>query len=98
TINSSDADEPIKTVALAGYFQREPEHGFESPLAGLVNNVFGFTTNITNAGQNINTGGQAIAVGDEVMASAWQRAYPTDPVIVRQLQAFHTQGNVAVFQ
>lgn len=98
TINSNDADESVKSVNLAGYFQRKPEGGFESPLAPLVNNVYGFTTNIVNAGQSINTGGQAIAVGDEVMSGYWQRAYPTDPVIVRQLHAFHTQGNVAVFQ
>jgi hypothetical protein len=98
TISSNDVDEPTTIVNLAGYFQRKPEGGFESPLANLVNTVFGYQTNIVNAGQNINTGGQAIAVGDEVMSGYWQRAYATDPVIVRQLWAFHTQGNTAALK
>jgi hypothetical protein len=97
SIASNDADEPVKIIALAGYHQRMPEGGFESPLAGIINTLFGFGTVIVAAGQDINTGGKRTAVGDEVLSSYWRRAKTSLPVTVKQLSAFHTQGNVAVF-
>ena len=38
------------------------------------------------------------AVGDEVLSPYWRRADPTVPVQVRQLNAFHTQGNNATLR
>ncbi len=98
TINSNDADEGTKVISLAGYFQPRPEGNVEPTLATLVNGVFGYTTQIVGPGQNINTGGKAVAVGDEVMSGYWRRAVSNSPVIIKQIAAYHTQGNTASFE
>ena len=98
TINSNDADEPAKVISLAGYYQPKPEDNAEPTLATVVNGMFGFTTQIVAPGQNINTGGKVQAVGDEVLSPYWQRAVSNSPVIIKQIEAFHTQGNTAAFQ
>lgn len=98
TINSNDADEPAKVIALAGYHQRKPEGGFEPSLPQVGNTLFGFGTTFVSAGQNLNTGGKRQAVGDEVLSSYWRRANTSLPVSVRQLTSFHTQGEVAAFK
>jgi hypothetical protein len=95
TINSNDADESAKGIQLAGFNQLAPEGSNEAPLAQQMNQVFGYTTVFTNAGQNLNGGGRVEAVGDEVLSPYWFRADPNLPVTVKQLAAFHTQGDPA---
>src|SRR5207248_1102884 len=57
--------------------------------------AFGFTTQAVYAGQNLNTGGKLSRDGDEVISPYWNRADTTLPVSVRQIDAFHTQGNTS---
>lgn len=46
-------------------------------------------------GQSLNKQGIVQAVGDEVLSPYWQHADKSKPVLVRQLAAYHTQGNIA---
>jgi hypothetical protein len=98
TINSNDADEPTKVIALVGFNQSKPEGGNEPPLATVVNGLFGFGTTIVNNGQQINTGGQRIAVGEEILSPYWFRANTQLPVTVRLLSSFHTQNTTVTLK
>ena len=91
-IHTDDADEPVTTVQLAGWWQRKSELNQEPQIGILVNRIFGFGTTVLKPGETLNSGGRPIAVGDEVMSSYWQRADASRPVTVRQLVAFHSQG------
>jgi hypothetical protein len=97
TINSNDADEAAKNIALAGFFQTKPEGGFEPQLPVIVNGMFGFGTNVGTVAE-LDTGGQKIAVGDEVLSGYWFRSNTQLPITVRQLHAFHTQNNPVVLK
>lgn len=94
TINSNDAVQPIKPIQLSGFWQIVSELGQEPNLNEIIK-VFGYGTVITSTGQELNRQGLVQAVGDEVLSPYWQRADNTLPVSVRQLAAYHTQGNIA---
>lgn len=93
TINSNDADEPAKVITLSGFNQLRPEDNREADLATMMNNVFGYTTSL--GGASLSNGGKVEAVGDEVVSGYWFRANTLLPITVKQLTAFHTQGNIS---
>jgi hypothetical protein len=93
---TSDADEPVLPVQLAGRWQRQSEGGVEPDVNQIVSD-FGYGTTILKSGQQLNNGGELVKVGDEVHSKYWKRADTTKSVRVRQLAAFHTQGNTATF-
>lgn len=95
TIKSNDVDEPSTVVQLSGFWQSVSEGGQEPELVEIVK-VFGYTTVIVGSGQQLNRQGRVQAVGDEVLSPYWQRADNSKPVSVRQLAAYHTQGNITV--
>jgi hypothetical protein len=101
TITSNDPDEPTRRVNLSGFWQSDSESDAlgrsQEPTVAEVFQTFGFTTVAVGAGQNINTGGNIVKVGDEVISPYWRRADGSQPVRVRQLAAFHMQGNTANF-
>lgn len=94
TVTSDDPTTPSRVVELAGIWQKYSEMGVEATLADLVKG-FGYTTTMVGAGQKLNGRGLVQTVGDEVLSPYWVRVDPTVPVSVRQLAAFHTQGNTA---
>lgn len=94
TIQSNDADESNKVVQLSGFWQSVSEGGQEPDLYEI-ERIFGYTTTFTGTGQNLNKQGLVQAVGEEVLSPYWQRADSSQSVNVRQLAAFHTQGNTA---
>lgn len=96
TINSNDADEPVKTVALSGIAQSHSEDppsggGSAEPKIQTIIDAFGFKTKTINTGQNINTNGNRVRVGEEVLSEYWLRAETGLPVTVRMLAAYHQQ-------
>ena len=95
TINSNDADEPAKVISLAGMNQLAPEGNNEASLQQQMNTIFGYTTSFQNAGQTFSNGGKVEAVGDEVLSPYWFRANTLLPVTVKQIAAWHTQGDVS---
>lgn len=95
-INSNDADEPSKLIKLSGFFQTESESVHE-PKLPVVGQILGYGTVFVYPGQVLNTGGLYSAIGDEVLSEYWKLADPAQPVTVRQLAAFHTQGETATF-
>jgi hypothetical protein len=90
-ITSNDADEATLDVALAGYWQIEPENAHEPSLQEVLG-VLDVHTVLQNPGQLLTNGGKIEAVGDEVVSPYWMRASPDRPVSVRQLAAFHTSN------
>ena len=61
--------------------------------------LFGYGTAITANGVPLNENGLVHATGDEVLSPYWLRANSRAPrSTVRQLAAFHTQGNTATFR
>jgi fibronectin type 3 domain-containing protein/regulation of enolase protein 1 (concanavalin A-like superfamily) len=97
TINSSDADEPATVVQLAGFWQSISEGNQEPTLQEMIR-VFGYGTTITHPGEALSapgSEGKLQRVGDEVLSAYWKRADAARGVTVRQLAAYHTQGNVA---
>ncbi len=97
TVASDDADEPALPVELAGFWQSQSENNQEPNVAELAR-LFGYGTQITAAGVPLNENGLVHASGDEVLSPYWLRADTTRPVTVRQLAAYHTQGNTAQFR
>ncbi len=95
TIASNDASAPSQVVQLAGYWQALSENNLEPSLATVVNSVFNYQTQLLFAGQQLNRNGRVETAGEEVLSPYWRRADPTKPVTVRQLDAYHTQGNTA---
>ncbi|MDB5297094.1 MAG: Fibronectin type 3 protein, partial [Phycisphaerales bacterium] len=93
TVNTTGG---AKVVTLAGYFQKKNEDNQEANLPTLVNKVFGYGTQILKSGETLDTGGAPTAVGEEVKSGLWKAADSTQPVSVRQLVAYHTQGDPAV--
>lgn len=101
-IVSNDTDEPTVTVQLAGMWQEYSEQRpngtqDEHPLGDFFK-LFGYGTKATNSGELLSNGGRPEAVGDEVLSAYWQAADPTAPVVVRQLAAYHSQGNTETFK
>ncbi len=96
TVGSDDPAHPTTSVELGGFWQSVSEGGQEPDVAELAK-LFGYTTTVTAAGVALNQNGKVEASGDEILSPYWLRADPTQPVSVRQLSAFHTQGNTASF-
>jgi len=94
TIKSNDADEANKVIQLSGFWQSVSE-GNQEPSLNEILRVFGYQTKVTGPGQKLNQNGLVQAVGDEVLSAYWQRANAAQPVTVRQLAAYHTQGKTA---
>ena len=94
TLNTNDADEAATVVQLSGFWQSRNEGGQEPSLQELLN-TFGYATQVVKPGETLNQGGRIVRVGDEVLSPYWLRADGSAPVTVRQISAFHTQGNVA---
>lgn len=94
TIKSNDADEPNTVVRLSGFWQSVPEGGQEPTLAEI-KTVLGYTTLIEGPGQSLNKQGLVQAIGDEVLSPYWQRADASQPVTVRQLASYQTQGDTS---
>jgi fibronectin type 3 domain-containing protein/regulation of enolase protein 1 (concanavalin A-like superfamily) len=94
TINSNDADEAATVVQLSGFWQSRNEGGQEPSLQEVMN-TFGYKTTIAGPGEVLSNGGRIQRVGDEVLSPYWFRADTSAPIQVRQLTAFHTQGNTA---
>ncbi|MTD16945.1 choice-of-anchor D domain-containing protein [Nakamurella sp. YIM 132087] len=97
TVGSDDPARPSVPVELAGFWQSISEGGQEPDLSELAR-LFGYTTTITAAGVPLNQQGKVTASGDEVLSPYWLRADASQPVSVRQLAAYHTQGNTATFK
>ena len=93
-VTSDDADEASIPVELAGFWQSQSENNQEPGVAELAK-LFGYGTAITANGVSLNENGAVHASGDEILSPYWLRADATQPVAVRQLAAFHTQGNTA---
>ena len=98
TINSNDADEPATRVQLAGYWQiaSENHNGAEvEPSLQETIDVFGYETVIARPGEQLSRGGRIERVGDEVLSPYWKVADTSRAVSVRQLSAYHSQGDPA---
>jgi len=96
SIQSNDQNTPTKVLELAGFWQSVPEGSpTQEPTVAEINKVFGYGTVIIGAGQKMNMNGQLLTVGDEVLSPYWVRAASAQPVTVRQVAAFHQQGNSA---
>ena len=86
-----------RTISLRGYFQLKNEDDQEPNFETIVNKIYGFGTQILNPGQVIAGGGKSAAVGEEILSGYWLKADADRAVSVRQLVAYHTQGNTATF-
>lgn len=96
TITSNDPDEPTKVIKLSGLWQTKSE-GLNERSAAQVVQALGFGTVIGTPTQ-LNTAGQPTLVGDEVQTNGYFRSADGGEVVVRQLAAFHTQGQRASFR
>lgn len=96
TIRSDDTDESSTKVELGGFWQSQSENGQEPDIAEITK-VYGYGTVIKKSGENINNQGRVETIGDEILSPYWKRADGSKPVGVRQLAAYHTQGNTASF-
>ena len=97
-IGSNDSATPSQAVQLRGYWQSVSEGNQEPSLSKIVNGVFGYETAITYSGQTVNRAGRVETAGEEVLSPYWSRVDTSKPVSVRQLDAFHTQGNTATIR
>jgi hypothetical protein len=93
-LHTNDVDEPLKTIALAGFNQSAPESTNEPPLA-TIGQMFGLGTVFEYPGQMLTNGGKVEAVGDEILSPYWVRADTSLPVHVQEIASFHTQGDTA---
>ena len=96
TIASDDPATPIADVQLAGFWQTISEGGQE-PNLQRSSRPLRLHAPLTYPGQPLNRAGRIETAGEEVLSPYWIRANTTKPVTVRQLAAFHTQGNTATF-
>ena len=85
--------ETIDEYTKAGFWQNKSEN--PEPTLQQIVNLFGYTTTIAKPGQVLNQGGAISRIGDEVLSAYWRKADSTQNVTVRQLAAYHTQGNPA---
>jgi hypothetical protein len=88
-VQSTDDNEPTKSIMLSGFWQSVPEGGQEPDVDQVVR-TFGFTTTVVGPGQRLNNQGRIETVGEEVISPFWVRANPAEQVYVRQLAALHT--------
>jgi hypothetical protein len=90
TINSNDAINPHRTVALVGWWQEQSEHYEEPNLQTMLATIFGLSTQAQYPGQTF--GPQVAAIGDEVLSPYWVAADPQQQVSVRMVGSFHSSA------
>jgi fibronectin type 3 domain-containing protein len=100
TINSNDPNTPSTTVQLAGWWQYHSENENEPSLQTLVNLMAGWGTNInptpiSELTESMTSPTTPTYYGEEVVSSYWSSADTDFPVVVQQLDSFHTEGNTA---
>ena len=93
TIPSDDADEPTKSVALAGIWQSNSEYTLPNkqsvePQVTDIFAAFGYSTPVGN----LDTNGRPEKAGGETLSAYWQQADSSGPVEVIQLAAYHGQS------
>lgn len=97
TINSNDADEPQKTIALSGvwqkYSEQDPNGKYGEPTLQQVVQAFGYSTQVLFPGQSMDTKGKPVRVGEEILSPYWNRADANIPVTVRMLAALHKESS-----
>lgn len=97
TVTSTDPEEPVRTINLAGLWQngseKTPNNKYSEASLATIVKLFGYTTVITNPGETTNHGGHPVLVGDEVNSPYWDQADPAQSITVSQLAAFHRQNN-----
>lgn len=96
-IHTNDASEQVTNVTLGGFWSQVSE-GASEPTLSQVTTTFGITTTMVGNGQSLNRGGIVEAIGEEVLSPYWFAADPTQPIYVRQMAAYHTQGNTATLR
>jgi hypothetical protein len=101
SIISNDAVNPTQTVTLAGYWQNQSADEEEPSLPTIVNSLAGYDTVIATASQLQsasngidlqNNGTTPTYYGQEVAASSWQAANPSQPVTIDELAEFYVEG------
>ena len=95
-ITSDAKNGPKTTVSLGGFWQSVSEGGQEPDVSEIVK-TFGYGTVIRRSGESINNKGRIETIGDEILSPYWNVADGSKNVTVRQLAAYHTQGNTAKF-
>ncbi|UQN09754.1 NPCBM/NEW2 domain-containing protein (plasmid) [Deinococcus sp. QL22] len=94
TVTSNDASKPALPVQLVGLWQSVSE-GDQEPNVFQIRDALGYSLSFVGGEPTVDQKGLVRAQGDEVLSAYWQRADETQPVNVRQLAAYHTQGNTA---
>ncbi|HEX8521614.1 MAG TPA: choice-of-anchor D domain-containing protein [Tepidisphaeraceae bacterium] len=94
TVNSNDPTKPAAMVNLFGWWQIHNEDNKEPDFQDIVK-AFGFKTTIVGPNQTLSNGGRLERIGDEVLSPYWRSADTSMPVTIRQLAAYHTQGNTS---
>jgi hypothetical protein len=96
SVSTSDAVNPVQTVALAGYWQSQSENNAEPNLTTITNLLAGYQTVISNpyAVDLTEADDTRELYGSEVYSASWQAADPTQGVGIDELAEFHTEGNV----
>ena len=74
-LSTNDGDDPVATVDLAGFWQREPEFGQEPSLNEIMA-VFGFGNRFEGLG-NINAGARTVFRNESV----WEAIFPETEVL-----------------
>jgi len=91
---TDDISNPSVNVQLAGYWQSIPEgNPSQEPTFEEIVSLFGYSTTILYPGQALDNFGHVEAVGEEVLSPYWRQADSSQPVFIRQLNAYHTVGN-----
>lgn len=97
-INTNDPAKPQVVEQLAGWWQQDSETSEEPSLQSVINLVSNFKTTIdpTQTFALPETNGQAKYYGEEVVSGYWQVANPNNPVAVRALASWHSQGATVI--
>ena len=97
-VGSNDIVHPTTTLTLMGYWQSIPEgNPSQEPSVPTTAQIMGITTSIVNTGQSLNNGGTITTVGEEIISPYWQAENPAQPVYIREISAFHSQGRKVPF-
>jgi hypothetical protein len=92
---TNDPAQATYTEELAGWFQTHSENNEEPNLQVLINLIANYKTTIAPAKTVLLSEPDTAAkyYGEEVISGYWSAADASKPVGVRQLAAFHTQGD-----
>lgn len=97
--NTNDPRNGTYTEGLAGWYQSRSENNQEPSLQTAVNLIMDYPTTFGPARSTFFTqpGGKPKYYGEEVVSGYWRQADPSKQVYVRQIAAYHGQGdNVAI--